>query len=311
MNFTQPVSMVCTEEQYRTFLREPLLKMGYQENDISYWGSRYSLLVTNLNGIPGEIGNIAVKRKEDLNRYYIETFNPDLCLALAAMSSKGDDVIGEYWTCLESPMSSFTVGKVYKSIRPLDMSRAFEDNYGVPNGYEFFNLKRFRKSTLEELVEQLADKSTKEENMAQKSFKTTRQDLLKIWDIACSDWKERIEQFSKEYGEPFSTEVELPFEKVEQMFKAANEKQLEVLRSVFPTYLGSKNAWIGDVSYDEMKEISEKIFGDRSCLELAAYAADSIGRPELRRKAFYVSSSLEVKVHKTSPGGTVIEFIKK
>lgn len=313
MRFIQPVSMSCTEEQYRLFLREPLLKMGYQERDISDWGSKYNILVTNIGGILGEIGNYALVCKEEHRRYYIETFNPKLFLAIAAMTCDDYGIPGEYWSCIEGDLNQkFLKGNVYRSRGRVNEASFLFDEQGRENGFGPYNLERFRKSTLEELVEQLTVENVKEEkNMAQESFKTTRQDLLKIWNIACSDWKERIVQCYKDYSRLFSEEVELPFEKVEQMFRAANETQLEVLRSVFPTYSENRNAWVGDVSDDEMNEISKSIFNDGGILELATSAAKAMGRPDLVRKALYVSRSLDVKIHKASSGGHVIEFIRK
>ena len=59
--FIQPVSMRVTKEQYERDLRQPLLKMGYEEA-LSDW-TLHPILTTNLIGNDSYLSNIRDYRK--------------------------------------------------------------------------------------------------------------------------------------------------------------------------------------------------------------------------------------------------------
>jgi hypothetical protein len=78
--------------------------------------------------------------------------------------------------------------------------------------------------TIEEFMELRNQKS---ETMV----KIERKQLQVIYDIACSDWKVKIEGIAK--GQPFGDEIELTESQVDEMFKAATKDQLPILEGIF------------------------------------------------------------------------------
>jgi hypothetical protein len=62
-------------------------------------------------------------------------------------------------------------------------------------------------------------------------IKITREQLHSIHKIACSEWQTKIHRIAERF--PFSNEIELSKEEVDQMFKAAQPHQLPVLEGIF------------------------------------------------------------------------------
>lgn len=93
--FIQKISMDCTKEQYEKYLKEELLKMGYVEVGLSYWGGDNDY-ITNYFESEGTVGNINEEdiRTDDVT--YLGEFNAELFLALAAMTDKPEGNYGEY-----------------------------------------------------------------------------------------------------------------------------------------------------------------------------------------------------------------------
>jgi len=93
-NFTTPVSMKVTDEQFRKDLYQPLLDLGYKYSDSRLIPSR---ICTNFAG-NNDLIDIDNKGREDeyYKRYYIDHYNPELFLALAGMTQGDDWQIGEY-----------------------------------------------------------------------------------------------------------------------------------------------------------------------------------------------------------------------
>lgn len=95
--FITPVSMKVTKEQYERDLKEPLKDLGYitLRDCINFDNS--NLLVTNFANVSYEYGT---SRQIDgniaYNRTYINHYNPELFLALAAMTKGNEPIIGEY-----------------------------------------------------------------------------------------------------------------------------------------------------------------------------------------------------------------------
>ena len=98
--FTQKISMHCTEEQYKKYLKDELLKMGYKEISINNWHcQKYQYICNNYEDANGSLGTIHRDGLKRYNRTYLGSFNAPLFLALAAMTTSkttlGD---GEYVT---------------------------------------------------------------------------------------------------------------------------------------------------------------------------------------------------------------------
>ena len=85
-NFTQKISMDCTKEQYEKYLKEELLKMGYKEDNVSWWDDDDNKYITNYYSANGKFGNINRGDLSADDTRYLGSFNPELFLALAAMT---------------------------------------------------------------------------------------------------------------------------------------------------------------------------------------------------------------------------------
>ena len=133
--FTQKLSMDCTKEQYEKYLRDDLLKMGYQEKTM-YWG-RSTLVFTNAaNGVTGNMLDIEWGVKEGYGRTYLGSFNAPLFLALAAMTDEKYGRYGEYWVFKgKNCAPEFISGNIYKAITPINKAWCFIDEMGDENGF--------------------------------------------------------------------------------------------------------------------------------------------------------------------------------
>lgn len=95
--FTQRISMDCTKEQYEKYLKDELLKMGYEERT-GYW-EQNDVISNNHNSEHGVIGNTYSNNQNTANRTYLGSFNAPLFLALAAMTDNPKVLgYGEYIT---------------------------------------------------------------------------------------------------------------------------------------------------------------------------------------------------------------------
>ena len=89
--FITPVSMQVTKEQYCRDLENPLVNLGYVWEDW-YWkydfSKQHPLLVNYYNSKLGNLGALSLNEKYRDGAYFIDHYNPELFLALAAMTEK-------------------------------------------------------------------------------------------------------------------------------------------------------------------------------------------------------------------------------
>lgn len=228
--------MAVTQEQYERDLKKPLLDLGYYESSIYDWDA-WKILCTFASNNPNQLINLGKYECTNYHRHFIDHYNPELFLAIAAMSDEKYGIPGEWWMREGEydTRSSFTIGHLYKCHYPLTASHALTDDTGAKNGYYGKNLKYFRKATLEELIKHF----TKTKSM-NKLYVTTREDFKKVYDCACHNWRTKIIELVKENSTPFSNTVTLLESEVKLMFEAAGMHngvdQKAVLKEVFPTY---------------------------------------------------------------------------
>lgn len=146
-------------------------------------------------------------------------------------------------------------------------------------------------------------------------FKTTRANMQKIYNVACTAWKSKIiEMVSKYAVSQFSEEIILPQEEVDEMFRAASSAQKETLKEVFPNYKENNNILREDISLEEWDDFLERfnsLFKPLyKGLESAQSAASRIDRKDLENRAIYISSNMKVIVHNSAPG-QILEFVKE
>ena len=87
--FTQRLSMDCTKEQYEKYLKDELLKMGYDKKCM-YWGRSILVFTNAANGVTGGMLDIEWGVKERYGRTYLGSFNAPLFLALAQSTELKD-----------------------------------------------------------------------------------------------------------------------------------------------------------------------------------------------------------------------------
>lgn len=92
--FATPFAMKCNQQQFES-VKDGLEKMGYEVSEIHSF-SIYPYLANDYLGNNRRISNVLALNANHPSRIVIETFNPDLCLALAAMS-KGDTIFEGEW----------------------------------------------------------------------------------------------------------------------------------------------------------------------------------------------------------------------
>ena len=287
--------------------------MGYKEGSTSVWENvNCQFVATNFSDVPSHCGNIIKKSRRERGRFYIETFNPELFLSIAAMTDDPFGIPGEYWTFQGGEYSGpYTPGKVCKSTYKVSKGQSIVSDKGVLDGYGTNNREAFRKSTLEELIKQL----TKQENSKQgmETVKVTREDLSKVWKVACDTWKLKIEGYATEYGSPLSSELEIPNSIVAKMFGEANTRQEAVLKEIFPHFKEDKNVWkhLNDFELTDAVAACNtlgKTIGLGSKLQvLKTSTAEDMGKPELGGRALWVYGSIDVVLHPHKTN-TIIEF---
>ena len=140
--------MRVTKEQYERDLREPLLAMGYKEVVIEKW-EELPILVTNLGSAPHHLSKTRESLKTEYNRYFIDHYNPQLFLAIAAMTDKESPIAGEWivYTDSMAEMCGLTAGELYRT------------------GKLNTNTRYMRKATLQELIEKFSNKETIKESV--------------------------------------------------------------------------------------------------------------------------------------------------
>lgn len=135
--FTQKITMDCTYQQFHDILEQELLLMGYEIQSISHWNLPENCFITNNYLDYPVIGNIHQSQK-GVKGKYLGQFNPDLFLALAAMTNNQYGNYGEYWT--------FYSQYVDPGSKSLHRQKAQKSFIGV-------NSRLFYKSTVDEIME--------------------------------------------------------------------------------------------------------------------------------------------------------------
>lgn len=103
------------------------------------------------------------------------------------------------------------------------------DKNGKVNNY--FSKQNFDTIiSLEEWDEIVNGTETKKEE-TMKNYTITREQLKKIYDVACFDWKEKITEYAGR--NPFGDTIEFTQTEVGEMFKAASLSQTAVLANIF------------------------------------------------------------------------------
>lgn len=82
----------------------------------------------------------------------ITDYNPELFLAIAAMSIEKWGVPGEYWKYTGNSIDQFTKNKIYKSVKSIDSTLAFINNMEARDGFHPENNVYMVKASLSEVA---------------------------------------------------------------------------------------------------------------------------------------------------------------
>lgn len=154
--------------------------------------------------------------------------------------------------------------------------------------------------------------------MVKDSYIVPISELKRIYDIACPHWKTKIAVMVDGKNPLVDSTVDIPIVTIVDMLMASSPDQRGVVESVFREYLRDleveKNPFIvtkGDDIRTEVLNFSEKLFGDKYLLQLAAFSAEAARRPDLVERAFVVREGYSVQLHRVKKGGTLIEIKKE
>lgn len=198
--FTQPVSMACTVEEYEKDLKYKLLAMGYKEKDMCRGNGEYNILCTNYSCRNNELWLGSDYQKTDHNRYFIDHYNPNLFLAMAAMTEGEIPIVGEWMICIKKTpkddVNSFEKGELIQvtSIRENQYGRGIGD-FGLQ-----YNRTYFRKANKEEII---------------KHF--TKQETMNIQELSKDELLKLKEQIEKELTKPDPKPINLHSGQVDGM----------------------------------------------------------------------------------------------
>lgn len=150
--FKTPVAMKVTQEQYVKDLKKPLEELGrwcdklwndnfYQENGFNY-------LVLYDDG-----AYAFYSHEGDSTKHFIDHYNPELFLALAAMTEGEDWIVGEWLKYTDNFNDNFNDGEDTNAYKCLQTSGACLSISGLASNEE---KRLYRKATAEELISQLS-----------------------------------------------------------------------------------------------------------------------------------------------------------
>ena len=301
MKFIQGVGMKCTQEQYEKDLKGKLLDMGYVENRLDEKFNGYNYIVNNITNRLGNVSNLNNFEVAANGRDVIEEYNPELFLALAAMTDKPNGIKGEWWMCFGHDSSGFKKGKSYKQIdTDIEEGPSLLDEINVPN--DRINAKKlhFKKASKEELINQLTITKIK-------TITVNKADVKNLYDLACNDWKRKMDEYLKPFM--FQDTIDFSEELLKEIQLACTPEQLVVFKEIFGEL--DKNAFVGKFDGFEIQSTSTKLFGKNNVMKITNDSAFYIDRPDLQGRSLYFTLDVEVIMHKTDNGGTIIEVKNK
>lgn len=215
--------------------------------------------------------------------------------------------VGSYYNRegAECYTNSMHIGKYYQSHNMQSDVSVMRERFGAnfyrdskPDNYTEITTEQFKKYIL------------KETNMieVEKTYIVTRSQLSELHRIACTSWRETIEEYANKIIFP-SEMIMVERSVLERAFNAAGGEQVALLNKIFPDFDKNDNPFKRLIGSDLLNKFSREAFGDGS-LEIASSAAENIGRDDLKNRALFVSSRHEIILHDSSTG-TVIEFKKR
>jgi len=161
--FSTSVSMECTIEQFKQDLESGLSTLGYRT---CYSSHKVDLIVTRDAGSHNRVFMYEQERspssKNKEGRYYIDHYNPELFLALAAMTEDEEWIVGEWLVHIGYSGNYSDIFKVKELI-----GANWENGMALPCDS---NRRIYRKATKEEIINHLTKDMKKEVALPEKWY---------------------------------------------------------------------------------------------------------------------------------------------
>jgi len=152
--FITPVSMKVTREEFN-YLEKELEKLGYESSLIGLIYPVDNYIATNLGNTNNLFSNIDNETINRHDRYYIDSYNPELFLALAAMTDNYDPIVREYMICIYDTVNceiNSKVGDIIKILSFNDNSKWKPKQTEKGHFGTDWSRNHYRKATKEELI---------------------------------------------------------------------------------------------------------------------------------------------------------------
>jgi hypothetical protein len=246
MRDMKPIAMKCSREQF--YQIKPILEeYGLYSRGIDPFDD-YPYLINNLGNDFGDISNATDKNKTVWDREVFEEWDQDIFLQYCGIETKPKFIPTAMKCTMEQFQSIHPIlldhGKEpYQITNDFDQGRCYLINYhahGITNLSEssfFVDQAKVRYETWDgDLFLKNCGIEVKQKENMNKVYTRSVEDMMKIYNIACSAWKTII---LKEYirkVNPHDSMIEVTEEQIEAMFIAATPAQVPVLEEVFGKY---------------------------------------------------------------------------
>ena len=223
----KPITMDCNQQQFDAI--KPILeKHGFTFDEGAWNFTKWPYLTNNYDdgiGLSKIIGNAPGKNHK--HRPYVGQWNQDLFLKCCGIESNPQFKVGDRVIIKKGSDGYGTYGwrgefqNIIQTQGYLTVSR-------VTNREGGWQVIAFKESGYN--ADSLWLTLYTENKTEMKTYKRTIAQLKQIHDIACDAWKSKIKAL---ITDPFADYIELSQQQVDEMFKAASEKQRTVLVGVF------------------------------------------------------------------------------
>lgn len=248
--FITPVSMEITWEQYKN-LSEKLKSLGYKPTDAVMYDYKV-ILYTCAGGADNYYSNSTSQdSKTEFDRYFIDHYNPELFLALAAMTNEDKPIKGEYFIGKDTFLPHEPRKATYDHDDHLDSKQ----NNAIENWGSYY-----RKATKEELINffysNLIGLSLPVTSM-EKTYKIKRKDCKIFFDLTqnCSKWQHIILEHLKS-ASLVDDEIEIKHSVLENAYNEANDVQRKAINKYFPDF---KKGQYVPFEYDDLRSLLGKV----------------------------------------------------
>lgn len=217
---------IPSQQDYERDLKQQLLKLGYVENEHTWTPSDPYLICGwfNRKSVGFNQNHSQVKYN-----YAIDTYNPQLFLALAGMTN--DPIKEGDWVMSLNTSVDYEADKIYSvdELRKGKMdSIIIRSSMSSPEPFAEKSIKYFRKATKDELIEHFDKIPNQSINMKKILSRT---DFKRIYEIACTNWKTKLAEKFKDLLIQDTVEVDEEYYKI--MRAACTPEQHKLFDEIF------------------------------------------------------------------------------